>query len=154
MHAAMAQWLWVDKDGRKVFSDRAPSADIPQKNILKKPGGTAALPAPITETAAVPAPLVASKVSIPKPSGKDAQLEARKKQAEAEEDAKKKAEEEKLAKSLAENCDRAKRALVTVRSGARIAVTNAQGEREVMDDDNRAKEVKRLQGIAESDCSK
>ncbi|HZY15413.1 MAG TPA: DUF4124 domain-containing protein, partial [Ramlibacter sp.] len=26
--AAAAQWQWLDKDGRKVFSDRAPPPDI------------------------------------------------------------------------------------------------------------------------------
>ncbi|WP_216088085.1 DUF4124 domain-containing protein, partial [Shigella flexneri] len=31
---------WVDKDGRKVFSDRPPPVDVPAKNILKQPGGS------------------------------------------------------------------------------------------------------------------
>jgi hypothetical protein len=34
---ATAQWVWLDKDGSKVFSDRAPSGSIPEKNILKRP---------------------------------------------------------------------------------------------------------------------
>ena len=33
---AMAQWQWLDKDGRKVFSDRPPQ-DIAQDKILKQP---------------------------------------------------------------------------------------------------------------------
>ena len=37
---AAAQWQWIDKDGRKVFSDRPPPADIQEKNILKQPGGS------------------------------------------------------------------------------------------------------------------
>ncbi|MEO6322038.1 MAG: DUF4124 domain-containing protein [Polaromonas sp.] len=154
MHAAPAQWQWIDKDGRKVFSDRAPSAEIPQKNILKQPGVKVISPAPGAEAAAPAAPLVASKASTPKLSDKDAQLEARKKQVDDEEDAKKKAEEEKLAKSRADNCDRAKKGLVAVQSGVRLTVTNAKGEREFMDDNERTKEGKRLQGIADSECSK
>jgi hypothetical protein len=36
---ALAQWQWIDKDGRKVYSDRSPPSDIPEKNILKMPRG-------------------------------------------------------------------------------------------------------------------
>ena len=158
--AALAQWQWIDKDGRKVFSDRAPSADIPQKNILKQPGIKALSSSPATDArAAAPAPSVtasvpAGKASAPKLSGKDAQLEARKKLADDEEDAKKKAEEGKGAKAKADNCERAKKGLATVQSGVRLSVTNAKGEREFMDDNARLLEAKRLQGIAGSDCNK
>ena len=153
---AMAQWQWLDKDGRKVFSDRAPPGDIQEKNILKRPGGinqAAAAPASDGVTTAPP-PAPASKASAPRLSGKDAQLEARKKQAEEEEEAKKKVEEEKMAKARADNCERAKRGLANVQSGVRLSVTNAKGEREFMDDNARAAETKRLQAISESDCKK
>ena len=36
--SAAAQWQWIDKDGRKVFSDRPPAADIKDKDIVKQPG--------------------------------------------------------------------------------------------------------------------
>lgn len=147
--AAMAQWQWIDKDGRKVFSDRAPTADIAQNKILKQPGSKATSAAPAS-TAVLVAP--ASKAGGTKLSGKDAQLEARKKQADDEEVAKKKVEEEKLAKAKADNCERAKKGLVTFQSGVRISVTNAKGEREFMDDNARTAESKRLQSIASSDC--
>jgi type IV secretory pathway VirB10-like protein len=157
--AAVAQWQWIDKDGHKVFSDRAPSADIPQKNILKQPGAKALSPSPAIDAATAPTPtamgsVAAGKTSAPKLSGKDAQLEARKKQTADEEDAKKKAEEEKLTKAKADNCERAQKGLATVQSGVRLSVTNAKGEREFMDDRARAAESKRLQGIADSDCAK
>jgi len=157
MHMALAQWQWIDKDGHKVFSDRAPSAEIPEKNILKQPGVKATTPPPVTSTtAAAPAAATGSappaKAGTPKLSGKDAQLEARKKQVDDEEEARKKTEEEKLAKAKADNCERAKRGLATVQSGVRLSVTNARGEREFMDDNARAVESKRLQGIADSDC--
>jgi len=35
---AAAQWQWIDKDGRKVFSDRPPPSDIAPNRILKQPG--------------------------------------------------------------------------------------------------------------------
>ncbi len=157
---ALAQWQWIDKDGRKVFSDRAPSADIEQKNILKQPAAKAFTVSPVINSTTAVAALTAvssapaSKASAPKLSGKDAQLEARKKQAEEEEEAKKKAEVEKLAKTKADNCERAQKGLTTMQSGIRLTVTNAKGEREIMDDQTRSTETKRLQGIAESDCKK
>lgn len=156
--AALAQWQWIDKDGRKVFSDRSPPADIQDKNILKRPAAGMTRPAsgPAGESASASPALAASaalrKASAPRLSGKDAQLEARKKQAEEEEAAKKKAEEEKLAKSRAENCERAKKGLAGLQLGIRVFITNSKGERDIMDDNARAAETKRLQGIVESDC--
>lgn len=155
--SAFAQWQWIDKDGRKVFSDRSPPADIQDKNILKRPtGNTQANAAPASESTSDSPTLAAAaalrKASAPKLSGKDAQLEAKKKQAEEEAAAKKKADEEKLAKSRAENCERAKKGLAGFQSGLRVFVTNSKGEREVMDDNARAAETRRLQGIADSDC--
>jgi hypothetical protein len=142
--SAWAQWQWIDKDGRKVFSDRPPPADIHEKNILKRSG-------PDSRPAVAPA-APAAIASTPKLPGKDPQLEARKKQAEEVEAARKKAEEEQTAKTRADNCERTKRGLASFESGVRIAVTNAQGEREIMDDAARAAEKKRLQGIASSEC--
>ena len=92
--SAMAQWQWIDKDGRKVFSDRLPPVEIQDKDILKRPGvsvrptavAAADLSAP-TSTSVKPlgaASAPAAKASIPKLSGKDAELEANKKKAEEE----------------------------------------------------------------------
>lgn len=153
---ALAQWQWLDKDGRKVFSDLPPSTDIPQKSILKEPGIKA--PSPAQGVAAgTPAPVSsasAAKAGMPRLSGKDAELEARKKQADDQEERKRQAEAEKLAKAKADNCERAKKGQATLKSGIRIALTNAKGEREFMDDAARSVETKRLQVIAESDCAK
>ena len=156
---ALAQWQWIDKDGRKVFSDRAPPSEIQEKNILKRPGGMSPPIAASISEGVMSAPAQAAsapigKVTAPRLSGKDAQLEARKKQAEDDEEAKKKLEEEKTTKARVDNCERAKRGLATIESGVRISVANAKGVREVMDDSARATEAKRLQGITESDCKK
>ncbi len=156
---AAAQWQWIDKDGRKIFSDRAPPPEVPAKNILKQPAGApapkpAAAPAaeepnaPAAQAAASPKPAA----SAPKLSGKDKELEDRKKQAEAAEAEKKKAAAEKVAKTRAENCARANKAKASFDSGARIATTNAKGEREIMDDASRAVETKRLEGIIAAEC--
>ncbi|MBG6076328.1 DUF4124 domain-containing protein [Polaromonas sp. CG_9.11] len=156
MVSAHAQWQWLDNDGRKVFSDRPPPPHIPQKSILKEPGFKAPRPfqgvASGTPVPAASAP--AANASMPKLSGRDAELEARKKQAEALEESKKQAEAEKLASARADNCERAKKGQATLKSGVRIAITNAKGEREFMEDGARSVETKRLQSIADSDCSK
>jgi hypothetical protein len=148
--SAWAQWQWIDKDGRKVFSDRPPPADIHEKNILKR-SGPDSRPAVAAAVIGLTAP-AAGKASAPKLPGKDPQLEARKKQAEEAEAARKKAEEEQIAKTRADNCERTKRGLASFESGVRIAVTNAQGEREIMDDAARVAEKKRLQGIVSTEC--
>jgi hypothetical protein len=142
-----AQWQWVDNNGRKVFSDKSPPPDIPAKNILRQPGvrGTPV----VAEATAEPAK---AQASAPKISGKDKQLEEKKKQAEAAEAEKKKAEEEQVAKVRADNCVRAKRSKAEMDSGVRIGRMNDKGEREILDDAARAAESKRLEGILASDC--
>jgi hypothetical protein len=164
--SAAAQYQWVGKDGRKVFSDRPPPADIQEKDIIRQPGGRRValpvIPAETTETdsttaAAAPAPVAAKpKVdpNAPKISGKDAELEARKKKLAEEAATKKKAEDEKFALAQAENCERAKKAVATFQSGVRIASTNAKGEREIMDDNAKAAEIKRMQIVVDRDCNK
>jgi len=156
---ALAQWQWIDKDGRKVYSDRSPPADIPEKNILKMPRGAkmVAQPAAKEEAVATPgaaasAPVAKSDPNAPKLTGKDPQLEAKKKQAEDEAAAKKQAQEEQVAKAKADNCERAKKSLAGLQSGQRISFTNAKGERDYMDDNAKAAEVKRMQAIISNEC--
>jgi hypothetical protein len=155
--SAMAQWQWIDKDGRKVFSDRPPPTDTPEKNILKQPVGrsqAAKLPtAAIAPTidAGTAAPQTAG--IAPKLSGKDKELEEKKKQAEDAQAARKKAEEQKIALAKADNCARSMQSKATLDSGVRIARTNDKGEREIMDDTARAAETQRVQSIINSDCN-
>lgn len=149
--AAQAQWQWLDSDGRKVFSDRPPPSDAPARNVIKQPLRKVV----VTPRVAGATPAASAQTaSAPKLTGKDGELETRKKQAEEEEAAKKKAEQEKQAKIKEENCGRAQKALVTMQSGIRISTTNAKGERDYMDDAGRAAEIKRLQGVADNDCKK
>jgi hypothetical protein len=146
---AAAQWQWVDGSGRKVFSDTPPPPGIPEKNILKRAAPPSAAPVATAPAAPSATPVPASSPQI---SGRDEQLEARKKQAEAQEQAQKKVEADKLAKARQDNCERAKRSKTTLESGVRIATTNAKGEREILDDAARAAEVKRANEIIQSSC--
>lgn len=154
---ADAQWQWIDKQGKKVFSDQAPPSDIPEKNILQRSGavtprpvGDAASQASSGDAMAVPARAAASNAL--KPAGVDKELEEKTRKAEAEEKARQAIEAEKVAKVKADNCSRARQGKATFDSGVRIARLNAQGEREIMDDKARASENRRLQTVIDTDC--
>ena len=155
---ASAQWLWLEKDGRKVFSDRPPPADIPANRVLKQPGSRAvAAPTEGADAAsgtstAAGAPAAAGSAPKLAVSGKDKELEEKKKQADAAEAEKKKAQDSKVAAARIENCNRAKQSKASFDSGQRIARTNEKGEREYLDDNDRAVEVKRLEGVIARDC--
>lgn len=151
---ASAQYQWVDKDGRKIYSDRPPPADVPQKNILKQPRGAATavqraplISAPETQDTPVAA---APPASAP---GTDKALEEKKKQAEAAQAAKKKEEEQRVAALRSENCKRALAAKAGLDSGVRVAKVNDKGEREILDDAGRAAELERTQAIIQSECA-
>lgn len=152
--AALAQWQWTDKDGRRVFSDRAPPAEVPEKAILKRPGNqrAAASPASAATTTLSRASAAQDAASVPKLSGVDKELAAKKKKAEEAQLAKRKDEEERILKAKIENCDRAKQAKASLDSGVRIARFNEKGERQIMDDAARAAEMQRIQSIISSDC--
>lgn len=150
----LAQWQWIDKDGRSVFSDRAPPMDIPARSILRQPG---LKPAPAGEASEAPGatPAQATRPSTPVPrlSGKDKDLEAKKQQLAGAEADKKKAQDEENERRRADRCDRAKLSKVTLDSGVRISRTNAQGEREVLDDAARDAEARRVDAIIASECT-
>ena len=158
--AAAAQWQWIDKTGRKVYSDRAPPSDVPDASIVKQPRNARSLAVNATAAAAAPLPGASGAASaparaasgLPRLSGKDTELETKKKQAEQEEAARKQAADEKLAADKAQNCERAKNSLATLNSGRRIQTSNKQGEREVMTDEARAAEVKVTQDVINRDC--
>ncbi|MCW5321349.1 DUF4124 domain-containing protein [Verminephrobacter aporrectodeae subsp. tuberculatae] len=150
------QWQWIDKDGHKVFSDLPPPPDIPEKNILKQPGGGQPSAPPASAEgaqSAAAAPASAAKPAASAPgSGKDKELEEKKAQAEAAEAAKKKAEEAKVAKAKADNCARARAAKAAFDAGKPITQANAQGERIFLDGPAYAAEAKRVDEIVASDC--
>lgn len=145
---AAAQWQWVDQDGRKIFSDRPPPADIPEKSILKRPGqrGSGSV------TPSTPAPDTAPVPSAAPAGGVDKALQDKKKQADEAQAAQRKAEEERNARIRADNCARAQQAKMGVDSGARMARTNEKGEREFFDEATLAAESARLQAIINENC--
>lgn len=159
---AAAQWQWIDKDGRKVFSDRPPPQEIPEKSVLKQPGygasrvaaPAASAAAPAATAAAVPAVAAAPGAAASAATGKDKELEKRKAEAEAAEAAKKKAEDDKNAKTRADNCTRARQAKTGLESGTPMRQTNAQGERVFLDEAQRTAETKRIDALIASECKR
>jgi hypothetical protein len=148
--ATFAQWQWLDKDGRKVFSDKAPPPEVPAKNILRQPGMRPVAIEPAAAASAAPAKPAAA---TPKLTGKDSALEEKRKQALAAEAEKKKAEEGETKAAQADNCKRAREAKGTIDSGVRLSRVNDKGEREIMDDTARAADSKRLDGVIATDCA-
>lgn len=159
--AGAAPWVWLDANGRQVFSDRPPPPEVPDRRILRQPAS--AWPEVLTRVEALPqaATSAPSAPSAPAPAAgpagtpshgasaaqrsASAQLAARQ-LAEA-------AERERVAAQRADNCSRARNALATLESGMRLATTNAKGEREILDEAGRSAEAARLRGIMASDCT-
>lgn len=144
---AHAQWKWRDKNGQITASDLPPPREIADRDILQRPTDVVRRPAP---AAAAAASAAASAVVAAKPVDKD--LEAKRKAADQEQQAKARAEEEKLAVQRAENCRRARQHLQALDSGMRMARTNDKGEREILDDKQRADEARRANEVIASDC--
>lgn len=146
---ASAQWKWREKsNGRETikYSDLPPPSSVPEGDILQRPAAANRVSAP------PPAASAASGLMPPPPKGVDPELEAARKKKEQDQAAAKKAEEDKLAAQRADNCRRAQSQLRTLDDGVRIARTNANGEREILNDQQRAAEVQRTRDLIASDC--
>ena len=145
---AAAQWKWKDARGQVVISDVPPPRDIPDRDVLQKPGliNRRSTAQPTEAASAPPAVESVAKAKV------DPELEARRKKTEQEQNDKSKAEEEKVAAQRAENCKRAKAHQASLDSGIRLSRTNDKGEREILDDKQRAEEVARTRQIIASDC--
>jgi hypothetical protein len=146
---AAAQWKWRGPNGQIQYSDLPPPTGVAEKDILQRPSAS-------TLRAPVAAPPAASAASAPAlaPKGVEPELEAKRKKAEQEEAARQKAEEQRIAAAKAENCRRAREQIRTLESGMRMARINEKGEREILDDQMRAEEMKRARDMANADCAK
>jgi hypothetical protein len=142
------QWKWRDSGGQVHVSDLPPPREIPEKDILGKPSATPRYALPPAAASAASASSSAA-LSTPKV---DPELEARRKQAEQEQNAKKKSDDAARAAAQADNCERAKAQVRSLESGMRVARINDKGEREILTDKDRAAEIQRSKQIMASDC--
>ena len=150
---AQAQWKWRDAAGHVQYSDLPPPSGTPDKDILGRPAAqnrAAAAAAAQLPASAASAPRAAASALAPRTV--EPELEAKRKQAEAELAAKKKADDEHNAAARADNCKRAKSQMQTLESGVRLARTNDKGEREILDDAQRDAEMKRTRDVVAADC--
>jgi hypothetical protein len=149
---AEAQWKWKDKGGHVQYSDLPPPLGTPEQDIMTRPSSPrraatqAAAPASAASVVAA-----ASGALAPRPA--DPELEAKRQKAEADAAAKAKADQDKVATAKADNCIRAKAQLTTLDSGIRVVRANATtGEREFLDDKQRADETRRVKDVITTDC--
>ncbi|NHZ65327.1 DUF4124 domain-containing protein [Massilia genomosp. 1] len=144
-----AQYVWVDANGTKQYSDRPPPPGIPAKNIIKQPGGSAkAGEAPaVSAPGAVPA---TADDKVP-PSLADREADYRKR-AKAKEEADKKASTAAAGKARNKAaCEGARTYKRTLEQGTRVTTTDKKGEESFMDDAKRASELARAnKAIAEA----
>jgi Domain of unknown function (DUF4124) len=145
---AEAQWKWRDSRGQIHISDIPPPRDVPDKDVLQRPEVAVRKPAPPPVVAASAPAAAAAPTKAPV----DAELEERKRKAEQDQAARAKADEQRAAAVRKDNCQRAREQLATLDSGQRIARIKADGEREILDDEARAKETRRAREAIASEC--
>lgn len=133
--AAAQTYKWVDKDGKVRYGDTPPPDAKVQR--LKPP------PSPAEAPAAAP--------EGKKPLSPEAAF--RKRQQEKADAEDKAAKERDLAERKRENCENAQARLRLLESGARITTANAQGEREFISDEARARDIERTRKVVAEACS-
>jgi hypothetical protein len=142
---AHAQYSWIDDKGGRVFSDRPPPPGTPAERILKAPRGLdLAAPAVSTSVQAPAAPTAApAAAKTTTPTWMEREADYRKRTAERE-----KEEQEAEKKRLTEHasqCSSAKSARVQLTTARRLARVNKKGEREEMSDDDRTREMEKVE---------
>ena len=154
-----AQWAWKDANGRVVYSDRPPPSDVKPASIMRQP---------TTQTLANPAPAAAAPDDAAKPAdGKspdaksapsgpktiaEREMDFRKRQQERADNDKKAAEEQAKSAAKTAECERARGYMKSLEDGVRITRTDASGNREFLDDAQRAAEVERTRKIIQGAC--
>jgi hypothetical protein len=157
---AMAQFIWINEQGVKQYSDKPPPANTPKNKIIKglqapalasknssanaansNEANAAQDPNKVTET---PRQLMQKKMAA-----QEEEFSAYKK---ARDDNEKKELEEKEQKAQKEkNCARALSQKLTLEMAEPISIFNKKGEREFITDEARKKELEETQKIL-SDC--
>lgn len=154
---ASAQWAWRDASGSVVFSDQAPPPTIPDSQIIRRPAGRTAPPAapaavvPAASPAAATGTAAAAKPTGPR-SAAEQEQDFRKRQQERADADKKQAEAQSANARREADCERARGYLRQLEDGMRIARTDAQGNREILDDAARSAEVQRTRDLISSNC--
>ena len=155
--AAMAGeiYMWKDSSGRVHYSDTPPPGQSNARAVRSSPD-----PAP--KPAPAPAAGQAAPTGTAAPAGQAAapkqksiaeqELEFRQRRAAADEARAKAEKEQAAAEEKRRSCDSARNQLAALESGQRIARFNEKGEREFLEDTQRAAEVERMRKVVADAC--
>lgn len=156
---AAGQWAWKEDSGRIVYSDRPPPANVKSTQILRQPALAAPTPAPAPQAAAPGAAATdgdrqatAPAASAPK-SIAERDMEFRKRQQERADSERKAQDEQQKSAAKAAECERARGYLRSLDDGVRISRTDASGNREYLDDAQRAAESERTRKAIQQLCN-
>jgi hypothetical protein len=151
---ASAQWAWKDDNGRLVYSNIPPPPSVKPTQIVRQPGvapeaARASTPVygEVEKPAAAPAPTNISKTYA------ERDAEFRKRQQERTDSERKAQEEQQKSAQKAVECERSRGYLRGLEDGARIMRTDAAGNREYLDDAQRAAEIDRMRKAIRELCS-
>lgn len=129
-HAQIYQWK--DENGKTVLSDKPPIGTVVKQRKLEAPSPT--------------------EKTVPQKSMADRELEFRKRQKDAQESAEKTAKEKKAKEEREENCSKARRYAQALESGERISSRDEKGERTIMDDTQREREIAKTRQFVLESC--
>jgi len=154
---AAAQWAWKDDNGRVVYSDRPPPSSVKSDNIVRQPANKQAVLPPSSTGAEATAPRPAADAKGAASTGPktvaEQEMEFRKRQQQRADAEKKAAEEDARIAAKAADCERSKGYLKALEEGQRVVRTDAGGNREFLDDAQRASETDRARKMVQSTCS-
>lgn len=135
---ASAQYVWLNEQGVKQYSDTPPPTSVPNSKILKSPKELkpASAPAKVTEEASE---ADTAKKGPQTTAEKNADFNKRKlEKADKDKEAEQKT---KLAADKKKNCEQASNYKRVLDSRIRISRVDPSGERSYMSDEERAKEA-------------
>ncbi len=156
-------YKWVDKDGKVQYSDQPPPVDAKDvKGTAKKidarsASGTAPVTAPPAATKDATKGNAKDGKANPKEAPKtlaDRNKDFEKRRADEAAEAKKAEEAQKLAKANEERCEQASRYLLDLQSGRPLVSSDKNGDRKIMNDDERSKELARTNSAKSESCKK
>lgn len=152
---ALAQWAWRDEAGRTVYSDQPPPASVRKDQILRQPAGNVISnpAAPGATPGAAPAAGDAKGAPAAPRTVAEQEKEFRKRQQERADAERKQADEQALSARKRQECERARGYLRQLEDGVRIARTDAQGNREILDDAARNAEMGRAREVIAATCN-
>ncbi|CAN0373089.1 unnamed protein product, partial [Phaeothamnion confervicola] len=141
---AAQTYKWTDANGEVHYSDQPPPANVKEAVTLQPRKSPAGATTPATGDKAAAPPKAKTYI--------EQEAEFRKRQVETAErdaEAKKKADDEAAKK---QNCEQARAQLRGLQAGGRVTRTNAQGEREYLNDAQIAEAIQTAKKTADGWC--